>query len=80
MSDDPRWLSTGEAAARLGVNRRTLYRFIDGGELPAYKMGRVIRLRENEVDAFLETRRIQPGDLANLYPDRTSADDETASR
>ena len=44
MTGSPNWLSTKEASQYLGVNLRTLYRFIDEGELTAYKFGRVIRL------------------------------------
>ncbi len=61
------WLSTAEAARRLGVTARTLYRFIDEGQLPAYKFGRVIRLRESDVDAFIDASRIAPGELDHLY-------------
>jgi putative molybdopterin biosynthesis protein len=63
------WLSTQDAAKRLGVTSRTLYRFIDQGELPAYRLGRVIRLKLDEVDRFIESSRIQPGSLEHLYPD-----------
>jgi excisionase family DNA binding protein len=63
------WLSTQEAARRLGVTPRTLYRFIDQGELPAYRLGRVIRLKADDVDAFIEGSRIEPGTLEHLYPD-----------
>ena len=63
------WMSTGEAARRLGVTVRTLYRLIDEGELPAYKFGRVIRLQEGEVDDFIAQSRIEPGKLQHLYPD-----------
>jgi excisionase family DNA binding protein len=62
-------MSTQDAAKRLGVTSRTLYRFIDQGELPAYRLGRVIRLKLDEVDAFIESSRIQPGSLEHLYPD-----------
>ena len=68
-SVDIRWMSTGEAARRLGVTVRTLYRLIDEGELPAYKFGRVIRLQEREVDDFIAHSRIEPGKLQHLYPD-----------
>jgi excisionase family DNA binding protein len=71
-SDEPDvtgWLSTQAAAKRLGVTPRTLYRFIDQGELPAYRMGRVIRLKASDVDAYIESTRIQPGTLEHLYPD-----------
>jgi excisionase family DNA binding protein len=64
-----RWLSTNDAAARLGVSLRTLYKFIDEGNLPAYKFGRVIRLQEAEVDSFIQGARIEPGTLEHLYPD-----------
>jgi len=43
------------------VTLRTLYRFIDEGQLTAYKMGRVIRLQAADVDSFIERMRIQPG-------------------
>jgi excisionase family DNA binding protein len=70
------WLSTGEAADRLGVTPRTLYRFIDEGQLPAYRFGRVIRLQQGEVDAYIQRCRIQPGELEHLYPEvaTTSSD------
>ena len=48
---------------------RTLYRFIDEGQLPAYKMGRVIRLQAGDVDEFISRARIVPGTLEHLYPD-----------
>jgi excisionase family DNA binding protein len=71
-ADDIHWLSTADAAARLGITPRTLYRFIDEGQLPAYRFGRVIRLKANEVDAFIEACRIEPGTLEHLYPDSTT--------
>ena len=75
------WLSTRHAAERLGVSLRTLYRFIDQGDLPAYKMGRVIRLKADEVDAFIESTRIAPGSLEHLYPERvdTSVTDDSGA-
>ena len=64
-----RWLSTADAADRLGVSLRTLYKFIDEGQVAAYKFGRVIRLQEHEVDAFIQNARIEPGTLEHLYPE-----------
>lgn len=69
MRATPQWVSTKDAAAYLGVNLRTLYRFIDEGELPAYKFGRVIRLLQSDLDAFIECARIAPGSLEHLYPE-----------
>jgi excisionase family DNA binding protein len=74
MSTETTWLSTQDAASRLGITARTLYRFIDRGELPAYRMGRVIRLKAADVDAFIESSRIEPGTLEHLYPDAAPQD------
>jgi excisionase family DNA binding protein len=74
------WLSTADAAKRLGVTTRTLYRFIDGGELAAYRFGRVIRLKANEVDDFIEKCRIEPGSLEHLYPEPNSPTSESEAR
>jgi excisionase family DNA binding protein len=68
MPDPIRWMSTAEVAEYLGVNTRTLYRMIDEGDLAAYKFGRVIRLQEPDVVAFVERSRIAPGTLEHLYP------------
>jgi excisionase family DNA binding protein len=59
---------------RLGITLRTLYRLIDEGQLPAYKIGRVIRLKAHEVDAFIESARVEPGDLSHLYPEPTKGE------
>lgn len=75
--DDIRWMSTAGAARRLGVTVRTLYRLINEAELPAYKFGRVIRLKQDEVDTFIQASRIAPGSLEHLYPESKSATSDT---
>jgi excisionase family DNA binding protein len=69
-ADEIVWLNTQEAARCLGVTTRTLYRFVDEGLLPAYKMGRVFRLKKRDVEVFIETNRVEPGTLRHLYPPR----------
>jgi excisionase family DNA binding protein len=76
MNEPIIWLSTKDASERLGITLRSLYRFIDAGELPAYKFGRVIRLKETDVDRYIDACRIEPGDLEHLYPPRKAGDDE----
>ena len=81
-AQDIQWLGTAEAANYLGITPRTLYRLIDEGQLAAYKFGRVIRLKQHEVDAFIEGSRIEPGTLEHLYPEprsQTSVTDASAT-
>ena len=74
-AEDIKWLSTPAAAERLGITPRTLYRFIDEGQLPAYKFGRVIRLKQTDVDVYIETCRVEPGTMSHLYPETQGAAD-----
>lgn len=74
-TDEVGWLSTKATAEHLGITLRTLYRLIDEGQVPAYKFGRVIRLKASEVEAFIEASKVQPGSLKHLYPDPRAAED-----
>lgn len=61
-------MGTAGAARQLGLTLRTLYRLIDEGALPAYRFGRVIRLKAADVAGFMKASRVRPGELAHLYP------------
>ena len=58
-----------EFAAYYRRVRSRLVEFIDEGQVPAYKFGRVIRLKQSDVDAFIEASRVEPGTLEHLYPE-----------
>jgi excisionase family DNA binding protein len=70
------WMSTKEAAEELGVTVRTLYRLIDEGSIEAYQIGRVIRVKSSDVQRYLESVRIAPGQLRHLYEQVDVARDE----
>ncbi len=65
-----------EAAEYLGVGMRTVYKFLNQGLIPAYKLGRVIRMKREDVDAFLEANRVEPVSLRHLYPPAGVRQDE----
>ena len=60
------WMSTEAASEYIGITPRTLYRFIDEGHLRAYRFGRVIRLRTADVEEYIASCQIKPGELAHL--------------
>lgn len=60
-------MGSREAAQILGISLRTLYRLIDEGQLVGYQIGRNIRLRAGDLDAYLEGVKIHPGELRHLY-------------
>lgn len=78
MTGSVDWLSTADAAKALGITPRTLYRFINQGDLAAYRFGRVIRVKRVDVEAFIESSRIEPGTLDHLSPDSAAPVDEDA--
>ena len=45
--------TAGELAARLRVTPATIYRMARRGELPYYSIGRAMRFRAADVEAFL---------------------------
>jgi excisionase family DNA binding protein len=77
MAADTEWLGTPEAAERLGITQRTLYRLIDEGQVPAYKMGRVLRVKAADLELFLEQSRVAPGSLRHLYPEAKTVTSDT---
>ena len=49
MTED-RWFSLDEIAAYLGVKRDTLYKWVQRQNLPAHKVGRLLKFQVGEVD------------------------------
>ena len=46
-------LTTQEVADYLGLTRRTIYTYIQSGSLRAVKVGREWRIKESELEAFI---------------------------
>lgn len=51
-------LTVAEVAAGMRVSNMTVYRLIKGGELPAVRVGKGYRIRESELQRFLEERSV----------------------
>ena len=73
-SQSVHWLSTTDACEMLGITLPTLYRYINRGQLVAYRFGRVIRIKTVDLDQFIEASRIEPGTIGRVRPQRRSGD------
>ena len=51
---EDRWLSVGEICKYLGVSNDTVYRWIDGRNLPAHRIGRLWKFKKEEVDEWVK--------------------------
>ena len=56
-----RFLTVAEVAAMLRVSTMTVYRLIKGGQLPAARVGKSYRVREEDVDRYLASSYTQAG-------------------
>ena len=56
-----RYLTVAEVAKALRVSNMTVYRLVSSGELPALRIGKSYRLREDDVDRYLAERFTQAG-------------------
>ena len=54
-------LTVAEVAEHLRVSTMTVYRLIKAGELPAIRVGKAYRLREDDVETYLAQRYTETG-------------------
>jgi hypothetical protein len=52
----------------------TLYRWMRDGRLTSYKDGRAIRIRQEDLDAFVDAQKVVPGTLSHLYESKAPED------
>ena len=52
---DDRWFSVEEIAAYLGVKKDTVYKWVRLKGMPAHKVGRLVKLRREEVDDWVKS-------------------------
>lgn len=56
-----RFLTVAEVAALMRVSKMTVYRLIRQGDLPAVRVGRGYRIREEDVHRYLDARYTEAG-------------------
>ena len=56
-----RFVTVAEVAEQLRVSNMTVYRLVQAGELPAVRVGRSYRIREDDVDGYLSKRYTEAG-------------------
>jgi len=54
MASDERWVGVDDVASHLTVGKDSVYRWVEKRGLPARKVGRLLRFRLSEVDAWVE--------------------------
>ena len=52
-----KFLTIAEVAAYLNIKQKTIYAKVEAGEIPYYRIGRLIRFNFDEINAWLESCR-----------------------
>ena len=55
----PRFLTVLEVAERMRVSKMTVYRLIRAGKIPAVRVGKSFRVREDDLDAYLNASYVR---------------------
>jgi excisionase family DNA binding protein len=53
MTAEERWVGVEDVARHLGVNKDSVYRWIEKMGLPAHRLGRLFRFKISEVDEWV---------------------------
>lgn len=56
-------LTPEEVGERTRLSTSVVYRAIRAGELPAFKVRRRLRIREADLDAWIEAGRVEPAEF-----------------
>ncbi|MGH2545344.1 MAG: helix-turn-helix domain-containing protein [Actinomycetota bacterium] len=58
---EARFVTVNEVAQLMRVSKMTVYRLINQGDLPAVRIGRGYRIREEDVHRYLDSRYTEAG-------------------
>ena len=58
---DAKFLTVAEVAAMMRVSKMTVYRLVHNGELPAVRVGRSFRVREDDANDYLRNSYFNAG-------------------
>jgi excisionase family DNA binding protein len=62
VAGEHRLLTVREVADTMRVSNMTIYRLIRAGELPAIRVGKHFRIRDHELNEYLDAQTVRGGD------------------
>ena len=63
---DKEFLNIKEISQYLGIKISTLYFYVENGDIPHYRIGRLIRFKKQEVDQWMEGNKKERIDLSKM--------------
>jgi excisionase family DNA binding protein len=53
------YIDIEELAQQLSIKKRTLYHLVQTMEIPHYRIGKLIRFKQSEIDEWMETKKCE---------------------
>jgi excisionase family DNA binding protein len=54
----PEYLKIEDISTYLNIKSKTLYAMVESGDIPHYKIGRLIRFKREDVDLWMEEKKV----------------------
>jgi excisionase family DNA binding protein len=54
------WFTPKELALYLNLKDKTVYLLVSTGRIPHYRIGKLIRFRQDEIDSWMQTKKAKP--------------------
>jgi len=54
------WLTTKELASYLKLKEKTIYHFVAKGQIPHYRIGKLVRFKQDEIDTWMLSKKARP--------------------
>jgi len=54
------WLTVKELASYIKVKEKTLYSLVNQGLMPHYRIGKLIRFKQDEIDTWMQSKKAVP--------------------
>ncbi|MGA3282611.1 MAG: helix-turn-helix domain-containing protein [Smithella sp.] len=58
IGEQRKFLTVAEVSNYLSVKEKTIYARVEVGDLPCYRIGKLIRFNKEEIDAWLDTKKV----------------------
>ena len=61
------WFSVEEIARHLGVSKETVYRWLEKGQIPSHRLGKLWKFKPTEVDDWIRSGGASEGSSKSLH-------------
>ena len=74
------YYSIEEISKRLNLSQKTIRRHISSGKLNSFKIGGVYRIKESDIESFIDGNRINNDGQINLFPEMGAVESSNTRR